>query len=147
MPLNIVAFDGGLFMTGWQSTLEDRLECEASGADCVPGFPTAWSSPDGARWTAVDSGLVEESDHALWAAQAGGPGLIGVGVDPMQAGGHVSVWVSADGTEWSTLEMLSGVARDTGGSVAVRGRTLVMVGTHWNADAEPEPVVWIGSVP
>ena len=147
MPLGIVAFGGGLFMTGWQSPLEDRLDCEASGNDCGPGFPTAWSSPDGAHWTAVDSGLVEESDHALWAAEASGPGLVGVGVDPMQAGGHVSVWVSADGLEWSPLEVLSDVARDTGGPVAVRGRTLVMVGTHWDVDAKPEPVVWVGTVP
>jgi hypothetical protein len=148
MLSSVTAFPGGLFVTGDQWPVADRLACEEvweTGGDCNLVGPTAWLSTDGARWTAVDPDVVAELGSALYSTSSNGPGLVGIDIDPMMAGEHVTTWVSDDGLEWSALEVLTDVARDHAGAVAVRGRTLVMAGTHWDLEADPEPVVWLGT--
>jgi hypothetical protein len=152
-----IPFANGIFVVGIQSPVEDRQQCEELGMvatteplppvalSCGWGNPMAWHSTDGSTWVALDPDLVPESGFAVGAAVPGGPALVGLGIDPMMGAGDAVVWVSADGREWSALRTLRGLERDTSGAIAVRGGTIILAGTHWDADAEPQPVIWLGT--
>lgn len=154
---DVVPFAGGLFARGISAPVEDREGCEEMAMvasvdphpvalSCGWGNPMAWASTDGSSWTAVDPDIVQGSDSALGRAVAGGPGLVGLGTDDMWR--ETVVWVSADGLDWTPLETLAPIAADTNGPFAVRGRTIIMAGTHYDpVTAEPESVVWHGTVP
>jgi len=155
---DVVPFAGGLFARGITAPVEDRERCEEMAAvasveprppvafSCAWGNPMAWASTDGTSWTAVDVDMVDGSDFALDRAVAGGPGLVGLATDDMWR--ETVVWVSADGLDWAPLETLAPIAPDTNGPFAVRGRTIILAGTHYDpVTTEPEPVVWHGTVP
>lgn len=155
---SVVPFDGGLLASGVRSPVEDRVQCEEMAmvasvdprppvaVSCAWGNPAIWQSTDGTSWTAVDPDIVEASDFALARAIPGGPGLVALGTDAM--GRETVVWVSADGLDWAPLETLAPIAPDTNGPFVVRGRTIILAGTHYEpVSAEPEPVVWHGSIP
>ena len=154
-----VPFANGLVVVGIQSPVDDRQRCEdlamvatteplpPVALSCGWGNPMAWHSTDGSTWTALDPDLVSESDFAPGAAVAGGPALVGLGIKSSMGPGDAVVWVSSDGQEWAALRTLRPVERDTSGAIAVRGRTIILAGTHWDAEAAPEPVIWLGTVP
>ena len=107
------------------------------------GHPLVASSPDGARWTAVDGDKVfSGSDTSANAAAAGGSGYVVVG----SSGGDAMAWTSKDLKSWTEGdgEGLSAPKKTsmTMNDVAAGSSGYVAVGSVDGDDAS-EPAAWI----
>jgi hypothetical protein len=155
----VVPYAGGLFVTGYFGSTEDRRQCEdalgkaaslelmapPTALSCGWGIEHQWVSPDGERWTRVDP----EAQPGLRPVEfrvvaAGGPGLLNLGESSGPASPDTTLFVSEDGVSWTAIgpeqPMTEGVAM---GLVAGGNRVLAVVDRFDGQGSSFE--VWLGS--
>lgn len=112
----------------------------AVGQDDGRGAAAVWTSLDGTSWQRVphaEEALGGDGLQAMYSVTAGGPGLVGVGVD--MGLGASAVWTSSDGLAWERVDhdesVFGGAGYQAMVSVAAGGPGLVAVGSDESAGA------------
>ncbi len=112
------------------------------------GDAAVWTSVDGITWLRVpdEAGVLGgPGDQVMFSVVAGGPGLVAVGIDRLEAEMDAAVWTSVDGITWLRAPDEAGVLGGTGTQVlwdvVAGGPGLVAVG--WgNPGSDVDAVVW-----